>query len=395
MEKRMLTNLSLYQKHRAKALDELAGNLKLKLDLKKRILNQKIPSVIYLAGKSGSGKTTVALILAATLRCDALTPEGNPCGKCESCLESQGEKYVEGLYKFNAAELSAEDMTRLVDIASTKTFSGKPKIIFIDEFQRLQKNTKAHDFLLTELEKERKGVYWILGSMQDAKVSKAIKRRAVMYRLEDSPPDEVGKYLISIADKEGVKLEKSQLDVFKLLAFSCDGSIGLALSWLDRCIVGEIWTVEEAQKSIGIVAHETYLDFLKLILSGDKKALFVLNSIGENEDVQSTFAEITKILLSAYKIVNGVETQYDYIVAQDLKDFSADRIEMLFEIAMELKSAAFVTHDMLTFKMVQFIKRTGGLPKSAPMHPPAPSIPVAPPPVATTGGRRIIKQGGN
>jgi DNA polymerase-3 subunit gamma/tau len=335
---------------------------------------------MYLTGKSGSGKTTLALIITAALRCDTPNSDGFACGKCESCLELQSDnKFAEGLYKFNAAELTADDMSRLLDITSTKTFSGKPKIIFIDEFQRLQQNTKAHDFLLTELEKERSDVYWILGSMQDAKVSKAIKRRAVTYRMEEPSPEEIGKYLLTIADKEGVKLDKSQLEVFKMLAYSCDGSVGLALAWLDRCIVSELWSVEDVQKSIGIVSHETYLDFLKLILDGNKKAFTVLNNIRETEDVQSTFAEITKILLSAYKIINGVETSYDYIIAQDIKDFPPERIELMFEMAMDLKNATFITHEMLTFKMIQFIKKIRVLSKDS----------VSSTPVIT---RRIVKR---
>lgn len=384
------TNLNLYQKYRAKSIDDLIGNLKLKLDIKKRVAMKNIPPVIYLTGKSGSGKTTFALIIAAALRCDTPNSDGFACGKCESCLELQGDnKFVEGLYKFNAAELTADDMSRLLDITSTKTFSGKPKIIFIDEFQRLQQNTKAHDFLLTELEKERSDVYWILGSMQDAKVSKAIKRRAVTYRMDEPSPEEIGKYLLTIADKEGVKLDKSQLEVFKMLAYSCDGSVGLALAWLDRCIVSELWTVEDVQKSIGIISHETYLDFLKLILDGNKKAFSVLNNIRETEDVQSTFAEITKILLSAYKIINGVETSYDYIIAKDIKDFPPERIELMFEMAMDLKSAAFITHEMLTFKMVQFLKKIKSLSKDSVA--PTATTPT-PTPVIT---RRIVKKEGN
>jgi DNA polymerase-3 subunit gamma/tau len=293
--------MNLYQKFRPFSWEAIYGNQKSIKELQKRAKEDKIPSALFIAGLSGSGKSTIARLLSACITCENLNKEtGNPCGKCKYCEDILNENFSLATHYYNASNLAIEDMRNIDREAITRSLTSRKKIIIIDEMQELHNNKKAMKNILVTLERVSKDVTFILLAMDDSKVDTAIKNRCVYYRLGAIDSSDIAKYLKFICDSEGVKLTDSQFPALFTIAENCGGSVRTAVSFLERCLEGDIWEEQEIIKELGLISQSTLVGLCDKLLRGDV-------SILETEINVEILGKIRWLVATAYKEKAGIE----------------------------------------------------------------------------------------
>lgn len=292
--------MNLYQKWRPKNLDEVVGHSKALKELKKRAKERNWPQVIYLTGKTGVGKSSLARIIAKTLTCTHLDEAGNPCNECAYCSDVDQESYILGVKVINASNVGIEEMRKIEEDTMTKSLNSKVQVFIIDELQELHANKKAQKNLLAVLEEVHTDVFFILGSMDDDKVDKAIKNRAQTFKLHDIGFEDVAKYLMRICKGEGITVDQPKMNVLMTIGESCDGSLRTAIAMLERCIYSEIWDEKDLIHEMGLVSNETLINSLGHLLQGDVRFL-------ETEFNEEILKKVRFILSLTYKAQLGVE----------------------------------------------------------------------------------------
>ena len=145
---------------RPRTLDEVYGQSTVVKALKKRIMNQDIPNAMLLKGMTGTGKTTVAQIIAMALNCtDNNTPSRSPCGKCASCRSIMEEKFDRNTVRLDGGASSKSDVLDFARLVEGAPFYDRNKVFIIEETDQL--STAAKNSLLKILEKPMKNVFFI------------------------------------------------------------------------------------------------------------------------------------------------------------------------------------------------------------------------------------------
>lgn len=261
--------MNLYQKYRPKIFDEIYGHDKIIKELKKRAKKDIFPYCSCFSGNSGCGKTTFFRIMAKTILCVNKNENNDPCNKCPVCIVVNEEIPSRFYYEHNCYNVNIEEVRTIEQIASTKSIGGTKKVIVLDELQALYSNQKARRTLLKILEKPLKNTYFLLGTMDESKIDKALLNRSVHYKLKDLDFQDISKYLNYICEQENVKINDEKAEILLTIAENSEGSMRTAVSHLERCVFGEIWEKDELIKQLDLMPNEDVIDLLNKILKGD------------------------------------------------------------------------------------------------------------------------------
>ena len=292
--------------------------------------------------------TTLARIVAMASKCTNLGADGNPCSVCEYCLDIINDDFSLDNYFYNAADITIDQMRHLDEICHTTSLMAKTKVVFIDEFQRLQIKSKAHDFLLSLIERDNPDVIFILGSMNDATVSKAIKRRATKYILNPVEFGDIAQYLVRIAEAEKVELNAAKMETLMQISSSSAGSVGIATSFLERCIYGNIWNIDELHEHLGIVKDENVRSIVNSMLTGD---VSFLSGIRIGEDL---LEKVRRITTAVYKNALGIELSYFEIpLVKGMGKYDVVKIKQTLDNLYALEYYAYVTYEFIQYTFLK------------------------------------------
>lgn len=326
--------MQLAQKYRQTKLSDIVGHKQTVKELINRVRKKEIPQAIYITGESGQGKTTIARIIGMIVNCESGMEE--PCCVCESCKSVLDESFHREIKELNASNLDIDRMRELENDASIQSFFNEKKVWIINEFQELSGNPKARKNILSLLENKNDNIHIIITSMDDSKTDIAIKRRCVPFNLKSPTVEEIGSYLIHICEMEGVKLSEKEIEVIVLIAQNSNGSVGIALSYLDKIMNGELWDSELAHSELGIVTQENLLSILGDILSGKAQAL-------SNPPTKEIIEKIKWNLISCMKTKLGVSNDYERKQLGKLPDlFPIERFKFVLDQLMELYTLSFI-----------------------------------------------------
>lgn len=254
--------------YRPKSLQEIIGHEKIIKEIIRRFENDNFPQVSYFTGITGSGKTTFAMNIAKIIQCENKINKYTPCNECKYCKDINEEEFTLGTYMFNASNLDIETMRDIEELANVSSWVSTKKVFIIDELQELSTNKKAMKNVLKTLEKKHEGdVYFILLSMDDSKVDKAIKNRSVMYKLFPLHYAKIAEYLYEICTKKlGIDVDEEKSEVLITIAENSFGSIRQSLSLLERVVSGNIWTLEEVREQLRFVTLDDLTKVVKLFI---------------------------------------------------------------------------------------------------------------------------------
>ena len=331
----MSKSLQLYQKYRPTTLEDLVGHSNRVTQIK-TWMKEGFPQSIYIYGETGTGKTTLARIIASSINC---TGEGEttPCGKCESCLSVIQETFHLDIKEINASNMNVDAARELDAASSIPSFFGGKKVWIINEFQELWESPKARKNLLELLENKNDNVHVIITSMDDSKVDKAIRDRCKKIILQGLTDEDILSKLIEVCGKEEVEVTEEVIEVLILITQNSGGSVRSALTLLEEIKDMKLWKAEDAAKELKLITSENLLTQIGQILKGDAS---VLNSPPTKEALE----RMKWVLLGCVKANLGVEIQsYEKKNLGNLPNlFSLNQFKFVLTQLTELYRRAYI-----------------------------------------------------
>ena len=257
---------ALYRRFRPATFDEVKGQDHVVKTLRNQVRSGELQHAYLFCGTRGTGKTSVAKILAKAVNCENPV-DGNPCGNCESC------RAVAAGISMNVSEIDAasnngvDNVREIIEEVRYRPVAGRYKVYIIDEVHMLSK--EASNALLKTLEEPPDYVIFILATTEVGRLPVTVLSRCQRYDFRRVDTDTIAARLRELTGREGIEAEDRAL---RLIAQAADGSVRDSLSLLDRCIslyMDEPLTAAKALKALGEPDRSVYGELTECLLVGD------------------------------------------------------------------------------------------------------------------------------
>lgn len=226
-----MTFQSLYRKHRPQRFDELLGQHHVTTALRNAVRESRVGHAYLFSGPRGTGKTTSARILAKSLNCTDLSPDGEPCGRCDSCVEIARGSSMDVIELDAASNNGVAEMRSLLERVAFRSAGGRRRVYIVDEVHML--STAASNALLKTLEEPPDHVVFVLATTEPEKVLPTIRSRTQHFEFRLLGTEEIAAYLADVAGQEEFDVDSETLH---LVARRGAGSVRDALSLLDQAM---------------------------------------------------------------------------------------------------------------------------------------------------------------
>ena len=275
-----MSYVALYRKFRPTTFDEVRGQDAIVTTLKNQVRNGRVQHAYLFCGTRGTGKTSVAKILARAVNCED-PKDGNPCGACPTCRNIASGTSMNVIEIDAASNNGVDNVREIIDEVQYRPPSGRYKVYIIDEVHML--SAGAFNALLKTLEEPPEYVIFILATTEAAKIPLTILSRCQRYDFHRIDSNTITERLAELTEKEGHKAENKAL---RYIARAADGSMRDALSLLDQCLAffsGQTLTYENVLNVLGAVDTAVYRTMLTALTAGDaSSALTVFQEALDN-----------------------------------------------------------------------------------------------------------------
>ena len=265
------------RKYRPVTFESVVGQQHVTNTLKNAIKNNQLAQAFLFCGPRGVGKTTCARILAKTINCTNLQPNGEACGTCDSCRAFQNGN------SFNVHELDAasnnsvDDIRSLIEQVRIPPQAGRYKVYIIDEVHMLSQ--AAFNAFLKTLEEPPNYAIFILATTEKHKILPTILSRCQIFDFNRIRVDDMANHLASIAQKESIGYENDGLHI---IAQKADGGLRDALSMFDQIVSfsGGTVTYRSVIDNLNILDYDYYFNVTDSLLGEDTtKTLLLFDEI--------------------------------------------------------------------------------------------------------------------
>lgn len=289
-------SLVLYRKYRPQRFAEVIGQEHIVKTLTNAIAKGIISHAYLFAGPRGSGKTTIARLVAKSLNCqNQKEGEFEPCNRCSSCLEIMEGRSMDLIEIDAASHRGIDEIRELKEGIKISPTKSKYKVFIIDESHQLTK--EAANALLKILEEPPSHAIFILATTEIHKMIPTIISRCQRFDFRKLTLPEIVKRLEIISQKEKIKIEKKALE---LIASIAAGSIRDAESLLDQVQTfvgrdGEI-KAEIVKELLGVVDRKLVVEFSDFLFQ--KKTIEAINYLNELSEKGIDLQEFTNTLIN-------------------------------------------------------------------------------------------------
>lgn len=264
------------RKRRPQAFETVVAQSHVTTTLQNAIRLERVAQSYLFSGPRGTGKTTMARLLAMALNCEQ-GPTAEPCGECAPCVAIRQGNSMDVLEIDGASNRGIDEIRQLREEVGYAASQGKRKVYIIDEVHML--TTEAFNALLKTLEEPPAHVVFVFATTEAHKVPETILSRCQRYNFRRIPPTAIVEELKKAVDEEGVTAEETALF---LIARKADGGMRDALSLLDQVIAfSDAGITEDAvQNLLGLIPRDVYFDLTQAIVERDgARALEIVDEL--------------------------------------------------------------------------------------------------------------------
>lgn len=341
---------ALYRKFRPQDFEDVKGQDHIVTALKNQVKANRLGHAYLFTGTRGTGKTTVAKILAKAVNCEHPV-DGSPCNECETC-----KRIAEGssmnVFEIDAA--SNNSVSNIRDIVEEVAYSpteGKYKVYIIDEVHML--SASAFAALLKTLEEPPAYVIFILATTEVHMIPITILSRCQRYDFRRISIDTIAGRLQELMVKEEVSVEEKAL---RYVAKAADGSMRDALSLLDQCIafyLGENLTYDKVLQVLGAVDNEIFSHLLRAVIAHD-----VTEAIGVLEEMVIQGRDLNQFVIEFTWYMRNLMLVKSDTNMEDVLEVSSEHMALLKEEAAMVKDEVLMRYVRIFSELSNQIRQS-------------------------------------
>ncbi|MGY3213437.1 DNA polymerase III subunit gamma/tau [Mucilaginibacter sp. HD30] len=308
------------RKYRPATFDTVVGQQHITNTLKNAIKNNQLAQAFLFCGPRGVGKTTCARILAKTINCTNLQPNGEACGECPSCVSFQNGNSF-NIHELDAASNnSVDDIRSLIEQVRIPPQGARYKVYIIDEVHMLSQ--AAFNAFLKTLEEPPHYAIFILATTEKHKILPTILSRCQIFDFNRIGVDDMSAHLQGIAIKENIAYEPDGLHI---IAQKADGGLRDALSMFDQIVSfsGSNVTYRAVIDNLNILDYDYYFNITHSLLDEETaKTLLFFDEIlqkgfdgahfisGLSEHLRNLLVSKDASTLKLLEVSEGIKARY-------------------------------------------------------------------------------------
>ena len=332
-----MSYVALYRKFRPQTFAEVKGQDHVVRTIRNQIKNGRTGHAYLFTGTRGTGKTSVAKIMAKALNC--LDPkDGEPCNCCENCLAINSAGFMDVLEMDAASNNGVDDIRQLIEETQYTPAKGKYKVFIIDEAHMITK--AAFNAFLKTLEEPPAYAVFILATTEPHKLPQTILSRVQRYDFRRISAEVIKENLKELAEKEGCSAQDKALGYIARLG---DGSMRDAVSLLDKCIafsLGKELTYDIVLEALGAADTEAFSGLLRAVYAGDCSGAleYIDSAAAEGRDISRFVTDFCGYLRNVLLV--GINPD----AAEKITGVSAENMALLKEDAANVQQEIIIRY---------------------------------------------------
>jgi DNA polymerase III subunit gamma/tau len=263
---------SLYRRHRPGSFDEVVGQTHVVRTLRNAVEQDKVHHAYLFVGSRGTGKTSMAKILARSLNCERGGPTVTPCGECESCVTIAAGTSIDVIEMDAASNRSVEDIRDLRERVAYAPAGGHWKVYILDEAHMLTK--EAWNAFLKTLEEPPPRTVFVLATTESHKVMATIADRCQRFDFQRPSLEQISEVLTRVAGQESITVDDGAV---AMIARSAQGSFRDALGTLDQLVAfgGDTVGLDEVLEMLGAADADLLFEAVDAVTASDPRSVLL------------------------------------------------------------------------------------------------------------------------
>jgi DNA polymerase III subunit gamma/tau len=265
---------SLYRRHRPRTFADVVGQEHVVRTLRNAVQQDKVHHAYLFVGSRGTGKTSMAKMLAACLNCEH-GPTVEPCGRCESCVAIANATSLDVIEMDAASNNSVDDIRELRESVQFAPVSGRSKVYILDEAHML--SSQAWNAFLKTLEEPPPNTIFVLATTEAQKVLPTVVDRCHRFDFARPTVEQIATVVMRVAAAEGIEIGP---DAVALLARHATGSFRDALGTLEQLVTytGATIATDDLLAVLGVADADLLFDAFDAVAAGDARAAWLASA---------------------------------------------------------------------------------------------------------------------